>query len=450
MHTLFFFLLALAILVAFHEYGHFWVARRLNVKVLRFSIGFGQILWRYQKTPGDTEFILAAIPLGGYVKMVDEREGPVDEADLPRAFNRQALWVRAAVVAAGPLANFGLAIALTWLVLVLGEMGVRPVLGVVDPASLAAQAGFAEGDEIVAVDQRATPTWSQVWSYFQQLGVDSGTIRFAVTTASGESTERLLTISPQMAGHPDLLGRSVGFRPWEPKLAAVLDKVLADGPAAQTGLQHGDQLLKADGQPVENWRQWVDYVRQRPDQTIALIVDRDGVQLALTVRPAAVDGGEGKKVGKIGATVLVPAELSEQMQVEYRLGPIAALVEAARRTAEYSWLTLKMIGRMFIGEAALENLSGPIGIAQYAGQSASMGWMQFVKFLSVVSVSLGVLNLLPIPVLDGGHLAFFLVEGIKGSPLSEQAMAVCQRAGMAFLIFLMGLAMLLDLQRLFS
>lgn len=216
-----------------------------------------------------------------------------------------------------------------------------------------------------------------------------------------------------------------------------------------SGLQPGDLVVEADGQPVESWRQWVEYVRQRPEQAIALTVDREGLQLSLTVRPFATVS-EGEKVGKIGATVRIPPGLSEQMQVEYRLNPVSALGEAIARTAEYSWLTVKMVSRMFVGQAALDNLSGPISIAQYAGQSASMGWLQFVKFLAVVSISLGVLNLLPVPVLDGGHLFFFLIEGVKGSPLSEQAMAVSQRIGMAFLIFLMGLALMLDLQRLLA
>lgn len=450
MHTLFFFLLALAILIAFHEFGHYWVARRLGVKVLRFSLGFGQVLWRYQKSPDDAEFTLSAIPLGGYVKMVDEREGPVEEKDLPYAFNRQALWVRSAVVAAGPLANFGLALALYWLVLVAGEMGIRPVVGPVASASLAAEAGFVEGEEIIAVNRRATPTWQQVWSGLQERIVDSGTIPVEVIGESGERIERSLFIAPELAGHPERLGKALGFRPWEPKLPPVLDKVLPDSAAAQAGLQHGDRVVKADGQAISYWRQWVDYVQQRPDQPIALIVDRDGIALNLTVRPKAMADNEGKMVGKIGTTVLIPADVNAQMQVEYRLGPVEALQEAARLTVGYSWLTVKMIGRMFIGEAALENLSGPISIAQYAGQSASMGWIHFVKFLAVVSVSLGVLNLLPIPVLDGGHLAFFLLEAIKGSPLSDQAMSYAQRVGMVFLLFLMGLAMLLDLQRLFS
>lgn len=449
MHTLFFFLLALAILVAFHEFGHYWVARRLGVKVLRFSLGFGKVLWRHQKSAEGTEFTLSAIPLGGYVKMVDEREGPVAEPDLPHAFNRQALWVRSSVVAAGPLFNFGLAVLLFWLVLVAGETGLRPVLGPVEPASLAAQAGFAEGDEIVSIEHRATPTWSQAWGRLQVLATDSGSYSVQVTTGDGEKAERVLIIAPEVAGRPETLGRKLGFRPWEPKLAPVLDQVLPGGAAAQAGLQPGDLVLRADGQPVGSWRQWVEYVRQRPEQSIALTVERDGAQLDLTVRPIAT-ASEGERIGKIGATVRIPAGLKEQMQVEYRLGPLSALAEATRRTAEYSWLTVKMVGRMFIGQAALENLSGPISIAQYAGQTASMGWLQFAKFLAVVSISLGVLNLLPIPVLDGGHLVFFLIEGVKGSPLSEQAMAVSQRIGMAFLIFLMGLALMLDLQRLFA
>jgi regulator of sigma E protease len=449
LHTVFFFIVALAILIAFHEYGHFWAARRLGVKVLRFSLGFGKTLWRHQKSPADTEFVVAALPLGGYVKMVDEREGEVAPADLPYAFNRQPLMSRVAIVAAGPIFNFILAILIYWAVFMMGETGIRPVLGPVAQGTLAAQAGFREGDEIVAVGDDETPTWSIAIGEVVERAMDEQPIIVRVKAADGDSRLLTLNIPKEASQDPEALYKNLGFRPFEPEIAPVVERLEPGSAAEAAGIQPGDRIVSADGTKMDSWRQWVEYVRARPETPIRVVLDRSGVNIDAEVRPRAVDSPEGK-IGRIGATVRIPEAMADGMRVTYRLGPWPALAAAVEKTTEYSAMTLKMVGRMLVGRAAVENLSGPISIAQYAGQSASMGLGQFLKFLAIVSISLGVLNLLPIPVLDGGHLMFYLVEGIKGSPVSERTQARCQQIGIFILLSLMSLAFVLDLERLFS
>jgi regulator of sigma E protease len=449
MHTLFYFLVALAVLIAFHEFGHFLAARKLGVKVLRFSLGFGNPIWSYRKSPDSTEFTVGALPLGGYVKMVDEREGEVAAVDLPYAFNRQSLSIRSAIVFAGPFFNFLLAILIYWVVFMVGETGTRPVLGPIAKASLAEQAGFREGDEILSVANTPTPTWNLAISVFFEKVLDEETIPIEVRTADGERAQRLVTVPADIAQQPELLHNRLGFAPWQPSLPAVIDKIEPKGAAEAAGLQPGDKLVSVDGVAIKDWQQWVEYVRSHPAHELKLMVDREGIQLPLQIRPAAVDSPQGK-VGRIGASVRVPQDLLESMQVEYRLGLFPAFAAAIGKTADYSLMTLKMIGRMIIGKAAIQNLSGPISIAQYAGQSASLGLVQFLKFLAIVSVSLAVLNLLPIPVLDGGHLMFYLVEAIKGSPVSEQTQALCQQIGVFILLSLMALAFFLDIERLLT
>lgn len=449
MHTVFYFLVALAVLIAIHEFGHFFVARKLGVKVLRFSLGFGKSIWRYQKNADSTEFIVGALPVGGYVKMVDEREGEVAAADLPYAFNRQSLSVRSAIVFAGPGFNFILAILIYWVVFMVGETGIRPVLGPVAKASLAEQAGFREGDEILSVANTPTPTWGLAMSTFFEQVLDEEMVSIEVRTAEGEQTQRQIAIPSDIAQQPELLQHRLGFQPWQPSLPAIIDKVEPQSAAEKAGLQAGDRLISVDGVAIQNWQQWVEHVRAHPDQELELTVDRDGVHLPLQIRPAPAQTPQGT-IGRIGASVRVPADLIESMQVEYRLGLFPAFAAAIGRTADYSLMTLKMIGRMVIGKAAIQNLSGPISIAQYAGQSARMGLTQFLKFLAIVSVSLAVLNLLPIPVLDGGHLMFYLIEAVKGSPVSEQTQALCQQIGIFILLSLMALAFFLDIERLLA
>ena len=449
-HAIFYFIVAIAVLVTFHEFGHFWVARKMGVKVIRFSIGFGKILWSWKKSPNGTEFVISAIPLGGYVKMTDEREGPVGPDDLAFAFNRQSILARTLIVAAGPVFNLLLAVLLFWLVLVIGETGIRPVVGVVEAGTLAAEAGFAEKDEILSVNQKTTPTWTDALDELLSLAVSGQhEIAIEVNTEDNKKQTRTLVFSEQDVQNPELLQKRLGLNPWMPLIKPVIGKLIEDGAAKQAGLQSGDLLLSADGEPIKNWRQWVDYVQARPDIPIKLQIERHDAQLALTLTPRAEEQ-EGKTIGKIGAVVDVPKDLLEGMKVSYSLTRWDALPAAFKKTGFYIGGTLKMMGKMFAGSASVNNLSGPISIAQYAGQSAEMGLTAFLKFLGLVSVSLGVLNLLPIPVLDGGHLLFFGLEALKGSPISEKAQLHFQQLGMFLLISLMVFAMFLDIGRLFQ
>jgi regulator of sigma E protease len=451
LHTLFFFAIAIGLLVSFHEFGHFWVARKLGVKVLRFSVGFGKVLWAYQKSPDTPEYALSFVPLGGYVKMVDEREGEVKPEDLPYAFNRQPLWARSAIVAAGPLFNLILAVCLFWSVLIIGEEGMRPILGPVTPNTLAATAGFAEGDEILAINHHPAPTWNEAISLIVAAALESEQgVAVEVKSIDQQIHERTLNISKSAAENPEKLYQLLGLKPWQPVLKPIIGKVLPDSAASEIGLQEGDLVVTADDVDIKDWMQWVEYVQSRPGKSIKLLIERNGVQISKDIMPRSEMQADQKKVGKIGAAVKVPDELMQNMRVLYRLPVGEAFIAACERTWYYSVTTLKMMGQMVIGKASVENLSGPISIAQYAGQSAEMGLVQFFKFLGLVSVSLGVLNLLPVPVLDGGHLLFYLIEAVKGSPVPEKAQLFFQQIGITLLFSLMVLAMFLDVQRLFN
>jgi regulator of sigma E protease len=449
LHTIFYFIVAIGVLVAFHEFGHFWVARRVGVKVLRFSIGFGKVFWSYQKTPADTEYVLSAIPLGGYVKMVDEREGEVASEDLPYAFNRQPVWARTAIVAAGPIFNLVLAVALFWAVLVIGETGMKPILGAVTQGTIAAQAGFVEGDEITAVNDKQTPTWMEAMETIVTSAMGDEDITVAVTTAKQEQLVRNLSITESDKKDAAALYKRLGFKPWSPSLKPIIGKVLPDSAALAAGLKANDLIVSADNIPIKEWQQWVDIVKLHPDKAIVLIIERDGAQMSLSITPKAVPVGD-KTEGKIGAGVFVPEDLIKSITVEYSLSPLEAIPAAFKTTYYYSTATLQMMGKMFVGKASVENLSGPISIAQYAGQSAEMGLTAFLKFLGLVSVSLGVLNLLPIPVLDGGHLLFFAFEAILRKPVPEKIQLFFQQVGVTLLMLLMAVAMFVDVQRLFQ
>ncbi len=450
LHTLFFFVIAIGILVSFHEFGHFWVARKTGVKVLRFSVGFGKVLWSHQKTPNDTEYVISAVPLGGYVKMVDEREGEVTDEDLPFAFNRQPLAVRTAIVAAGPLFNLMLAVILFWVALVIGETGLRPVLGDIKPGTLAASAGFVSGDEILSVNDKTTRTWTEAMGAVITLAMDGERkIAVKVKSVTGEQSEKTLRLSDNDGEDSEQLYEHLGFNPWSPELKPVINEVLPDSAALAAGLKKDDLIISADGKPINEWMEWVEYVKERPDISIKLVVERQGAPLNLTITPKGVQAGE-KTEGKIGASVLMPEGLLKSMTIEYSLPPLEAIPAAFKTTYDYSVITLRMMGKMLVGKASVKNLSGPISIAQIAGQSANMGFVYFIKFLGLVSVSLGVLNLLPVPVLDGGHLMFFGVEAIKGRPVSERAQVFFQQIGLALLLLLMATAMFVDIQRLLT
>ncbi|MCK4494533.1 MAG: RIP metalloprotease RseP [Methylococcales bacterium] len=449
LYTLFHFIVAIAILVSFHEFGHFWVARRCGVKVLRFSVGFGKVVFSYQKTPDSTEYVLSAIPLGGYVKMVDEREGSVKKEDLPFAFNRKPLAARFAIVAAGPLFNLILAIALYWMVAVIGESGLSPIIGELKPDTLAHQTGFSQGEKIISVNDKKTPTWTKAMTaIFSNAISGEQSINIITHTNTGVEHTRHLIIPEEATMEPSLLYKRLGFVLDTPKFTPIIGTILDDSPASTSGLQEGDLIRQADTVVIKDWMQWVDYVQQRPKKPIKLLIERDGVQLSILITPRAIETHD-KIIGQMGAKLFLSERDRDAIYVHYSLPIGEGLVEAAHETYSHASMSLKMMGKMLVGKASTDNLSGPISIAQYAGQSAEMGYIHFLKFLAIVSVSLGVLNLLPIPVLDGGHLLFYVVEAIKGSPVSEKIQIVFQQIGIFLLLLLMLFSVFLDLERFF-
>jgi len=442
------FLVALGVLITVHEFGHFWVARRLGVKVLRFSIGFGTPLWKRTGTVDGTEYVVAAIPLGGYVKMLDEREGEVPEHELERAFNRQSLAVRSAVVAAGPLFNFLFAILAYWMVFVTGDVGTKPVVGAVTPASIAAEAGFVVGDEVLAVDGKDAGTWESVVYALLSASVGDEDIPVRVRDSRGMEQMRRLPIAglSDMTEEANFISR-VGLTVQRPVLPAVFGELVSGEMAEQAGIQSRDRVLSVDGEIMSDWTGFVSYIRAHPDQLVTLRVERAEVPLTLDLNITGRKVGD-EVIGRIGAGVYVPEGVFDAYRTEVKLGPIKAIEASVVKSWDMSLFMLRMVGRMVSGKSSLDNLGGPISIAQSAGKSASYGFIYFLKFLAVVSISLGILNLLPVPVLDGGHLLFFLIEGVKGSPLSEQMLELGQRIGLAALLLLMGLAFYVDILRL--
>lgn len=440
-------LVALGVLVTFHEYGHFWVARRCGVKVLRFSVGFGTPLVRWHDRQG-TEFVIAAIPLGGYVKMLDEREGDVPPELADQSFNRKSVYQRIAIVSAGPIANFLLAIVFFWILAMLGTQQVRPVIGAVEAGSIAQQAGLSAGQEIVSVDGEATAGWSAVnLQLVRRLG-ESGTVALKVREPGATvDTAHSLALDNWLKGaeEPDPI-KSLGIRPWRPALPPVLAELDPKGPAQAAGLRTGDRLVALDGRPVEEWQQVVDWVRERPDAKISLRVERDGAQLDVPLTLAARGEGEAAS-GYLGAGVK-GIDWPPEMLREVSYGPLAAVAEGASRTWTMSVLTLDSLRKMLFGELSVKNLSGPITIAKVAGASAQSGIGDFLNFLAYLSISLGVLNLLPIPVLDGGHLLFYLIEWARGRPLSERVQGWGIQIGISLVVGVMLLALVNDLGRL--
>jgi regulator of sigma E protease len=441
--TLIAFVVALGLLIVVHEFGHYLVARWCGVKVLRFSVGFGQPLLVRRLGADQTEWAVAAFPLGGYVKMLDEREGEVAPAERHRAFNRQSVWRRFAIVLAGPVANFLLAIAVYWLLFMHGVPGLKPVLGTPPAQSAAAQAQVVAGETVLAVEDQPVKTWQDVRWILLERAVDRQAVTLQVQNEKGEIAFRRVDLSGLTAEDldSDFLGK-IGLLRFSP---AVISEVRRGSPGERAGLQPGDKIVEADRKPIESWEQLVEIVAPKAGVPVDLVVERDGTPLRMRITPeAATDGG--KTVGRIGVG-RDPAVLERQMvQVSY--GPVAALGEAVARTWEVSVLSLRMLGKMIMGEVSLKNLSGPITIADYAGQSAQMGWLPYVSFIALISISLGVLNLLPVPLLDGGHLMYYLVEMVKGRPVSDRALEIGQRVGMVVLFSLMAFAIYNDIHRL--
>jgi len=440
------FIAALAILIAVHEFGHFWVARRLGVKVLRFSIGFGKPLWKHQSSRDDTEYVVAAIPLGGYVKMLDEREGEVLENEKHLAFNNKSVWKRFAIVAAGPGFNFIFAILALWFIYMVGVTGTKPLVGDIVPDSRAQHAGIIQNDLIKSIDGKDTPSWSAVRLALLDAALDQKMAEITVVDQHGDEQIRQL----HLAGISDPvedrdLMLTLGMNLWSPK--AELGRVIKSGPADEAGMKEGDIVVEADGKEVRTWIEWVIIVRASPDKTLNVKIDRNGQIIPLQLKVARIED-KGKVIGR--SQVEFPKKYWDNLTVKLEYGPVQALKAASIRTWDMSMLMLRVLGRIVVGDSSLKNISGPLTIAQFAGSSANNGWKPFLSFLILISVSLGVLNLLPIPVLDGGHLFYYLYEIITRKQVSEQFQATAQQFGIFLLVALMGLAFYNDILRLFG
>lgn len=453
LQTVLAFVVTLGILVSIHEFGHFWVARRCGVKVLRFSVGFGKPLWSWTDRTG-TEFVIAAIPLGGYVKMLDEREAPVPESERHESFNAKPVLSRIAIVAAGPLANFLLAIFALWLMYMVGVRTLVPQVGEVIPGTPAAEAGLQPGDELVSLNGVETPGWQQVNMELLSLIGDTGSVPVTIRSGepghlptSSESERQLMLqdwlVNDEMANPV----RTLGIKPYSPVIPAIVGQISDDGAAAKAGLQSGDLILRSNGKPVADWMDWVEVVRTNPNKVLLLDIDRQGQTVTLELTPGVRDI-EGQKLGYIGAGVQ-QVDWPEEMIRTLQLNPVAAMPKAIGATWSLTSMTLESLWKMVAGLISVKNLSGPITIAKVAGASLESGLENFLYFLAMLSVSLGVLNLLPIPVLDGGHLLFYLVELVRGKPLSEKTQMVGLKIGVTLVVGVMMLALYNDLSRLF-
>ncbi len=437
--TLVAFAVALGTLIIVHEFGHYLVARWCAVKVLRFSVGFGHALVSRRLGRDGTEWVLAAFPLGGYVKMLDEREGEVAPQERNRAFNRQPVHKRFAIVLAGPAANFLLAVIVYWWLFMHGVPGSRPLVDVPIPGTPAAAAGFHGGETIVKIAGQPVRTWEEVRLALLKLAVARRNVEVEVRPDDGALQVHHLDLSglgPDGVTS-DFLD-AVGLQPLKSGLKPVVETLISGGAAERAGIQAGDRILAVNGAPIASWEELVKAIRASPGVALELTIRRSsGERLNLRITPEVAQE-KGTAIGKIGVGPFI--------DVRYPVG--TALWQGAKKTWDMSLFTLEMLGRMVIGEVSLKNLSGPITIADYAGQSALMGWMAYVSFIALISISLGVLNLLPVPILDGGHLMYYVAEMIRGKPVSDRALEIGQRIGMVVLFSLMAFAIYNDIYRL--
>jgi regulator of sigma E protease len=444
------FVVALGVLIVVHEYGHYLVARLCNVKVLRFSVGFGKPLVTWRLGRDRTEWVIAAVPFGGYVKMLDEREGPVEPADVERSFNRQTVGRRFLIVAAGPVFNFLFAIAVYAGLFMHGLPEARPVVAAPAAGTRAHAAGFDAGDTVRAINGEAVQTWQDLRWRVLQGALQRESLRFEVVDARGSVSTHVLDFRgyPSEDVESDTMER-IGLRLFRPPFEPVIGRLAGGGAAERAGLQPNDRVARIGGRPMATWDDLVREVRRSPGKPLGLTIMRGEVTTELSVVPDSVSE-KGQTFGRLGAYPRAPAAKDDKVVIHVSYGPLQALGKAVAKTWDISVFSLKMLGKMLIGEVSWKHLSGPVTIAEYAGQSAQMGWIPFCMFLALISISLGVLNLLPIPLLDGGHLMYYAVEIIKGSPVSERAMELGQRAGLALLLVIMAFALYNDLNRVLS
>jgi regulator of sigma E protease len=450
LHTIVAFVVALGVLIVVHEYGHYLVARLCKVKVLRFSVGFGRPLVQWRSGRDGTEWVIAAVPFGGYVKMLDEREGPVAAHEVDRAFNRQSVWKRFAIVVAGPVFNFVFAILVYAGLFMYGLPEARPVLAEPPPGSIAAAAGLHAGDTVRATNGAPLSTWQDLRWIILQSALQGQAVTLETVNERGHIAVSALDLRGFAAAEveSDVMERA-GLRLFRPPLEPVLGKLIAAGPAERAGLKEGDRIVLAGGKPVDSWETLVTAVRAGPGVPLRLEVERGGARMSVDVVPETVTSGESR-IGRIGAGPRIPPSHADRIFVRMQYGPLESLAKAATKTWDISVFSLKMLGKMLIGEVSWKHLSGPVTIADFAGQSAQLGWLSYLTFLALISISLGVLNLLPIPLLDGGHLMYYAIEIIKGRPVSERAMELGQRVGLALLLVMMAFAFYNDLNRLLA
>ena len=435
------FALTIGILVTVHEYGHYWVAKKFNVKILRFSVGFGKVIKSFKR--GETEFTLCAIPLGGYVKMLDENEANVADSEKHRAFNRQSVYKRFAIVLAGPVANFLLAILLYALIFIIGVNGIKPIVESVTDSGFFDQAGLQAGDELLSINNVLTPSISEFSNQFIQTNDTQPLIIQARSKLSNLKTSTLNLTGDFLANPEQGLDQYLGFKFSTPKLSAIIDQVMVDSAASKAGLRSQDEVLNANGQSISTWQDFVIVIQARPIKPIKLLIRRNTKNLTLTLTPELINNSP-----KVGVSVVVPQDYLKDWQVLIQKEPIDAFLSAGSKVYQLTLLNLKMIKKMIIGEASIDQISGPVSIANYAQKSAEIGLIPFLSFLALISIGLGLLNLLPIPLLDGGHLFFYIIEIIKGSPVNESIQQVFAKFGLFVILSLTFVALYNDLIRL--
>ena len=440
------FVVAILLLVSLHEFGHYIVARWCGVKVLRFSVGFGKPFWKKQR--GDTEWCLAPIPLGGYVKMVDTREGEVAEADLPYAFDKQPPLKRIAIVVAGPLVNLILAVLLYVASFNLyGVTEVKPWVGTVESDSLAAKSGFQVGDRITSINGKAVHDWMDAQTELV-IALQAGNVTVGVQDAQGVATARIMDVEANPAS-VDAATQGQGVGIWPIKVKSEISQVLPNSAAERAGLKAGDKVIAVNGQKLLGWKDWVDVIKASPGKDLSLDVQRQGQMLSLMLRPDSEDKGQQLE-GKAGVAASIDNDWEAQVKTQREVGIGESVVLAAQKTWNLSALTLKFLGKLIMGEASIKGISGPVSIGEMAGKSAMMGLETYIQFLAVISISLGVMNLLPIPVLDGGHLLYYIIEWVRGKPLSEHVQTVGLKIGLCIMGLFMLVAFFNDFTRIFG